>query len=88
MKLLIVEDEAELCNSIVTYLKSESYACEVAHNLCFSTQENRFYSNTIAFCWDIGLPVWKWFEDPGKKLKENNKTDGVIIVSAKNSIDD
>jgi hypothetical protein len=29
---LIIEDEVELSNSIVSYLKSESYACEVAHS--------------------------------------------------------
>ena len=31
MKLLVIEDELELCRSIVSYLKSESYSCEVAH---------------------------------------------------------
>ena len=30
MKLLIIEDERDLSNSIVTYLSSENYLCEQA----------------------------------------------------------
>ena len=86
MKLLIVEDEAELCNSIVTYLKSESYACEVAHNYASALKKiDSFEYDCIMI--DIGLPDGNGLKIL-EELKENNKTDGVIIVSAKNSIDD
>ena len=32
MKILIVEDEKELSDSILTYLKKEKYLCETAAN--------------------------------------------------------
>ena len=86
MKLLIVEDEMELCNSIVSYLKSESYACEVAHNYASALKKiDSFEYDCILL--DIGLPDGNGLKIL-EELKENNKTDGVIIVSAKNSIDD
>jgi len=86
MKLLIVEDELELSNSIVTYLKSESYACEVAHTYDSALKKiDAFEYDCILL--DIGLPDGNGLKIL-EELKENNKSDGVIIVSAKNSIDD
>jgi DNA-binding response OmpR family regulator len=86
MKLLIIEDELELCNSIVTYLKSESYACEMVHSYAAALKKiDAFEYDCILL--DIGLPDGNGLRIL-EELKENKKADGVIIVSAKNSIDD
>ena len=86
MKLLIIEDELELCNSMVTYLKSESYSCEVANSFSSALMKiDAFEYDCIVL--DITLPDGNGLKIL-EELKENNKTDGVIIVSAKNSIDD
>ncbi|MBD0278935.1 MAG: response regulator transcription factor [Flavisolibacter sp.] len=86
MKVLIVEDEPELARSIVTYLSSESYLCEVAPD--FKTALEKIETlDYDCILLDISLP-----DGIGltllEELKANNKTDGVIIISAKNAIDD
>jgi DNA-binding response OmpR family regulator len=86
MKLLIVEDEMELCNSIVAYLKSECYSCEVANSYSNALKKiDAFEYDCILL--DISLPDGNGLRIL-QELKENKKSDGVIIVSAKNSIED
>jgi DNA-binding response OmpR family regulator len=86
MKLLVIEDEMELCNSMVSYLKSESYACEVAHSYRGAMEKiDAFDYDCILL--DIGLPDGNGLKIL-QELKDNKKSDGVIIVSAKNSIED
>jgi len=86
MKVLIVEDERALGESIATYLKSENYLCEVASNLKLALEkvENFEYDCILL---DITLPDGNGL-NVLKVLRKNNKTDGVIIISAKNSIED
>jgi len=86
MKLLVIEDEMELCNSMVSYLKSESYACEAAHSYRSAMEKiDAFDYDCILL--DIGLPDGNGLRIL-QELKDNKKSDGVIIVSAKNSIED
>jgi len=86
MKILVIEDEVELCRSIVTYLKGEQYICEVAENYASALKKTDSFEYDCILL-DITLP-----DGDGLKilseLKNNSKTDGVIIISAKNSIDD
>ena len=82
MKILVIEDELELCKSIVAYLKGEQYICEVADSYATALKKiDSFEYDCILL--DITLP-----DGDGLKilseLKNNNKTDGVIIISAKN----
>ena len=42
MKILIIEDERELSDNIVTFLSSENYLCEQAFHLCRCKNENAF----------------------------------------------
>jgi DNA-binding response OmpR family regulator len=86
MKILVIEDEEELCKSIVAYLKGEQYICEVADTYATALKKiDSFEYDCILL--DITLP-----DGDGLKilseLKNNNKTDGAIIISAKNSIND
>ena len=86
MKILIIEDEKALSESIATYLKSEDYLCETAAD--FNTAINKtetFDYDCILL--DITLPDGNGLEILNN-LKANNKMDGVLIISAKNALDD
>ncbi|AIM37533.1 transcriptional regulator [Sphingobacterium sp. ML3W] len=86
MKILIIEDEKELAKSIVEYLSEESYLCEVAAT--FTEAMNKIdVFNYDCILLDITLPDGNGLKIL-EKLKEENKQDGVIIISAKNSLDD
>lgn len=86
MKILIIEDEEELAKSIAEYLSGENYLCEFAST--FNEAKNKIeVFNYDCILLDITLPDGnglKILED----LKKDNKQDGVIIISAKNSLDD
>lgn len=86
MKLLIVEDEKELSKSIVTYLKQENYLCEIAPDFKTALEKTESFDYDCILL-DITLPDGNGL-NVLKELKADNKTDGVIIISAKNSIDD
>lgn len=86
MKVLIIEDEKELSKSIVAYLKQESYLCEVAPDFKTAMEKTESFDYDCILL-DISLPDGNGL-NVLKELKANNKTDGVIIVSAKDSIDD
>ncbi|MEO8762737.1 MAG: response regulator transcription factor [Ginsengibacter sp.] len=86
MKILIVEDEKELSDSIATYLKSENYICEMAPDLAKAMEKIEMYEYDCILL-DITLPGGSGLEIL-KELKANNKLDGVLIISAKNALDD
>ncbi|RQO40572.1 DNA-binding response regulator [Chryseobacterium sp. KBW03] len=86
MKILIVEDEAELAKSISEYLSGEHYLCESAST--FSEAMNKietFVYDCILL--DIMLPDGNGLKIL-EELKKQQKQDGVIIISAKNALDD
>ena len=86
MKILIIEDEKELSNSIAAYLKSEDYVCEIADDYNKAIVKTELYDYDCILL-DITLPGGNGLGIL-KELKANNKTDGVLIISAKNSLDD
>lgn len=86
MKILIIEDEKSLSESIATYLKAENYICETTGDYKSAVNKiEEFDYDCIVL--DITLPGGSGL-DILKELKANNKTDGVLIISAKNSLDD
>jgi DNA-binding response OmpR family regulator len=86
MKVLIIEDEQELSDSVCEYLANENFVCEVAPDFMTAIEKISLYDYTCIIL-DINLPGGSGL-DILKELKRNNKTDGVLIVSAKNSLDD
>lgn len=86
MKILIVEDEEFLSKNIADYLLQEGYICEVVKNFQ-QAQEKILDYDYDAILLDIGLPDGSGLQIL-KLLKEENKNEGVIIISAKNSLDD
>jgi len=86
MKILIVEDEKELSLSICTYLGNEQFTCEQAFDYKAALEKIYLYDYACIVL-DITLPDGSGM-DILKELKNANKLDGVLIISAKNSIDD
>ena len=86
MKILIIEDERELSNSMVQYLSEEKYLCEVAPTFKDALHKIEQF-NYDCILLDITLPDGNGLKIL-EELKRNNKQDGVIIISAKNSLDD
>ncbi|TXK48137.1 response regulator transcription factor [Pontibacter qinzhouensis] len=86
MKILIVEDEHALRESIVTYLQQEGYVCEHAGELRAGIQKAADFSYACLIV-DLTLPGGNGLEIV-RTLKENNPETGIIIISAKNALDD
>jgi len=86
MKILIVEDEVELLDSIASYLKNEDFICEKAATF-FEAEDKLISFNYDIILLDINLPDGNGI-DLLKLIKEKSPTTGVLIVSAKNSLDD
>lgn len=86
MKILVVEDEIELSKSICIYLKNDNFICEPVFD--YFEALDKIKSNEYAcILLDISLPMGNGL-DILKKLKEMNKADGVLIISARNSLND
>lgn len=86
MKILIIEDEAGLRESIEEYFTEAGNICETAATYqVASTKINLYRYDCILL--DITLPDGSGMEIL-KNLKANNHPDGVLIISAKNSLDD
>ncbi len=85
MKILIIEDEQEIAQSIKNYFKTNGFQCETAENyaLALNKIENYDYDCILL---DLMLPDGDGFNIL-KELKSKNKTDGVIIISAKETLD-
>ena len=86
MKILIIEDETELAKSISEYLSGENYLCEFAPTFreAMDKIETHEYDCILL---DIMLPDGNGLTIL-EELKKQNKQDGVIIISAKNALDD
>jgi DNA-binding response OmpR family regulator len=86
MKVLIIEDEIEISKSICQYLENEQYVCETAFTFEDALEKISIY-NYACILLDIGLP-----DGNGLNLlailKKQQKSDGVLIISAKDSLDD
>lgn len=86
MKFLIIEDEKVLVDSIKTYLTEEGNICEVASNVRSATEKISFYEYD-AIILDIGLPDGTGLEILNY-IKSLSKDTGIIIISARNALDD
>lgn len=86
MKLLVVEDNEDLLENIMTYLEREGYVCESAPDY------DQAFDKIMSFTYDIVLIDIMIPEGNGlqllQELKSVNKETGTIIISAKNSLND
>lgn len=86
MKILIIEDEKALSESINAYLREEDYVCDTAPDFPTALEKTELY-NYDCILLDITLPGGTGL-DILRELKKNNKTDGVLIISARHDLDD
>jgi DNA-binding response OmpR family regulator len=86
MKLLIIEDEKEISESISAYFIGEEFLCDTADDY-HSAIEKIHLNEYVCILLDITLPNGNGL-DILKELKEMDKADGIIIISARNSLDD
>jgi DNA-binding response OmpR family regulator len=86
MKILIIEDEKELVKSMVQFLRQESHVCEIAYTIADAKEKIILYEYDCILL-DINLPDGNGLQLL-EELKASNKKDGVIVITAKNSLDD
>jgi DNA-binding response OmpR family regulator len=85
MKILIIEDEKTLTDSIVEYLHEEGHVCEAVYNFIDAVEKIQLYEYDCIVV-DINLPDGSGL-DIIKLVKENSKSLGIIIISARNSLE-
>ena len=86
MKILIVEDESSLCEMMQETLEKERYIVETASNFSDAKEKIELYEYDCILL-DIMLPDGNGL-DLLKVLKTLRKSEGVIIISAKDEIED
>lgn len=86
MKILIIEDEAALAKSISDYLSEENYICEFAETFAMALEKVENYSYDCILL-DLMLPDGSGM-DILEMLKKQGKEEGLIIISAKDALDD
>jgi len=84
MKILLVEDEPELAHSIRNFLDIEGHGCDHAANL--SMAMHLLDSPYDIIILDINLPDGNGL-DVLRKVKSKGMNTGIIIVSARDSLD-
>ncbi|MBL4677405.1 MAG: response regulator transcription factor [Mucilaginibacter sp.] len=86
MKVLVIEDEPGLRDSIRDYFTEGGNICETANDFESAIQKINLYRYDCILL-DITLPNGSGL-DILESLKANHHPDGVLIISAKNSLDD
>lgn len=85
MQILIVEDEASLMESMVSYLELEGFRCEQAPD--FHTGASVLDKHDyLCMLIDLNLPDGDGLELV-KLARENESKSGIIIISARNTIE-
>ena len=86
MKVLIIEDEKHLSESIVSYLKQEDFICDAAADYSSAIDKIESFDYDCILL-DINLPGGSGL-DILKQLRQSKKMDGVLIISARNALED
>lgn len=86
MKVLIIEDEPALQQSIKTYLEHQGFVCEVVNDFLSGLDKVRQYPYDCVVV-DIGLPYGSGL-DIVKELKNIESQSGIIIISARGALED
>ena len=86
MKLLVVEDHEQLSSNIQSYLSQEGYVCEIASTYRGAMEKLYAFEYDI-MALDLMLPDGDGLELL-KTIKEKNPDVGILIISAKDALDD
>jgi DNA-binding response OmpR family regulator len=86
MRLLIVEDEPVLVDDLYSYFRQQGFECEIA--TCFSHGEEKILNSHFDMVvLDISLPGGSGLKLL-QVLKELSHKTGILVVSAKDSLED
>jgi len=86
MKVLLVEDEEALARDILKHLQAQHYQCEWAKHLVEAEEKINLYEYDCILL-DIALPDGNGLTLL-KNLKRLHKMEGVIVISAKHTLED
>ena len=86
MKLLVIEDEPSLLKSIIDYFRQEAVLCETAGSFAEGLEKIEVFQYDCIIL-DINLPGGSGLQLL-QYLRQNKNSDGVIIISARDSLDD
>jgi DNA-binding response OmpR family regulator len=86
LKLLVIEDERVLRENICAYFNDEGDLCENCSDLTSAIDKLAVYQYDCILL-DIGLPDGEGFQVLAY-LKAEKRTESVIIISARNSLED
>lgn len=84
MKVLIIEDHIELLDALHETLSQEGYLCELASNYLEAEDKVAAYEYDLMVI-DINLPGGSGL-DIIRQIKQRNIQSGVIVISARNSL--
>lgn len=85
MKLLLIEDEKALAKEILAYLQGNDFVCEWSESKTDALDRLISYDYDCVLL-DLALPDGNGFEILNQ-LKELNKSEGIIIISAKDTLE-
>lgn len=86
MKILLIEDEPGLYETISRFLSGEDHVCELATTYDEAEEKLALYAYDCVLI-DIMLPGGSGL-DLLRQLKESHKSTGAIVISAKDSLED
>ncbi len=86
MKILVVEDDELMISSLNEFLSHEGYIHETATSFVDAHEKIELYNYDIILL-DLGLPDGNGI-DLIRIIKQKSEDTGVIIISARNAIDD
>ncbi len=86
MKILIVEDNLKLLEAIRDTLIAEQYVCETAEEYAIASEKIYMYAYDIMVV-DINLPGGSGLKLI-REIKKINPVTGIIVISARDSLDD
>jgi DNA-binding response OmpR family regulator len=86
MKLLIIEDEIQLAQSMISYLSGENYVCEYAGTYQQALAKIEMFEYECILL-DLMLPGGDGIRLL-EEIKKRDKEEGIIIISAKDSYED
>ena len=86
MKILVVEDEAALRQTLVETLRGSGYTVEIAATYAQAHEKSKLYQYDCVVV-DLTLPDGNGLELV-RSLKADNSTAGVLIISARAALDD
>lgn len=86
MKILLIEDEPDLLQLMQRYLKKEGYVCEEAHTFKEGYRKINNFEYDCAII-DLNLPGGDGIKLV-EILRDDNTQTGIIIISARNTLED